>query len=138
MTQNFPTGMLQFRQLRLTSAQLIAASTTPVMIVQAPGPRQIISLLQSFYELIFGTVPYTEASAGSLYYGPTATVNADAGGDQSVFNRTVSSACSGYTFSQVSPIVSIEGKGLYFKPGALSGGDGSAKISVWYMVLPAY
>jgi hypothetical protein len=66
-------GLVQSATVSLTSAQILALTTTPIQIIPAPGAGKMILMQGGYYESTFGTTPYTGDVAA--YYGSgTATL----------------------------------------------------------------
>lgn len=61
-------GVIERVEVTLTSAQIKALFTTPVVLVPAPGAGRYIQILSITGKLKYGTVAYTGANAVELRY----------------------------------------------------------------------
>ena len=58
------TGRVYDKEVKLTSAEILALHGTPKLLVAAPGPGRIIELLSAVFFLDYGTATY--ANGGNL------------------------------------------------------------------------
>lgn len=58
MNVSNPAGALRVARTTLTSAQLLALSTTPVSLIPAPGAGRAIVVVDMALEAVFGTIAY--------------------------------------------------------------------------------
>jgi hypothetical protein len=64
--------------LPLTLAQILAAYTTPVSVLAAPGAGNLIDVLDATLNLIYGSAAYSGGGAAQLSYGTALTYPATA------------------------------------------------------------
>jgi hypothetical protein len=130
-------GFLLQSTISLTPAQILAANPTPIMLVAAPGPRKTLVLVQSFYQLVFGTIAYANG-IGGLNYGAAVSGTASAdNGDGAIFTQPADSV-----FLQIPPTnnigvpSNIENLGFYYQAFTpYTDGNGTAAITVTYYIL---
>jgi hypothetical protein len=132
--------------INLTSAQLLALSTTPVLLLPAPGAGLYYFVQSYILEYTFGGVAYSSGAHTQdcfINWGGQAINSANfimqmnwaaAGGfienTSSVF---ASGPCGNVPYS----VAVANNNSLYFGvPNALSLGNGSLKVTVTYSVLP--
>lgn len=70
---NPPTGGLQTIEIDLSSADILALSATPKILVPAPGTGKIINVLGIMTSLSVGGTPYTGGSGVSVRYNGLVT-----------------------------------------------------------------
>ena len=139
-------GGLQTVTVTLTSAQLLALSTTPIQIVAAPGAGKYIFPVSYALEYIFGTHAYsTPAKTNNAFFGYTGNAINSINSPMALtgwgtfientfsclmFGVVGNAANVGITLSQ------IVNQGIEFGvPNALTLGNGTMKVTLTYMVL---
>lgn len=134
--------------VQLTSAQLLALSTTPVSIVAAPGAGFYVFPIAYALEYIFGTKAYsTPAKTNNAFFGwageainSTNSPIAFAG-----WGTFIENTFSCLAFGPVGNAANVgiatsasANKALNFGvPNALTLGDGTLKITLVYAVIPS-
>lgn len=118
----------------ISSAQLLAVSTTPVTIVAAPGAGKAIVIVNGFCSLTYGTATYTAGTANDLYYGTTnTTIVGSYGGCVTAAQSEVQSLNAN---TGAKTATAVANQPVTF--GATSNfatGDGTVKISVIYYIM---
>ena len=131
-------GILEnFEVTELSSAQILALDTDPVVLLPAPGPGRMIVVLGSQFSYRAGTTPYTTANSPVIVYdGPSKTGCAN-------FNIDLSSAVdqvSAQPAGQVSSITPNEVENvailMTMTAGDVTLGDGTLSVALSYSVYP--
>jgi hypothetical protein len=131
--------------VNLTAAQILALSTTPVVLVPAPGANQYIAPTVVIFQFIYGGTPFTGVVGANLQVGDPTSV----AGNVSWFFLTQVGLLD-QTTSQVSPaivenaviqVANATNAPLVINSSAASptgGGDGSIlRVITYYSVLSA-
>lgn len=131
-----PPDLIQFAQVTLSSAQLLALNTSPPVIVPAPGAGKAILVLNCWYSLTFGTAQYADASTLGLGYlgvGTPIIENSNAGVViKSAASRVGYSAIAGST----SATAAVANQAVVMISAANpTTGDGTAIVAVAYVVV---
>jgi hypothetical protein len=129
----------------LTSAQLLALSTTPITLVPAPGVGKYIFPTYFTMQYHFGGVAYAGAGSCDMIYGPPPVVNPT----NLIITYNWTAAASGIIHAAAScTFIGICGEGLtpyttvnnaavvFTAPTAVTGGDGTLTITLNYSILP--
>jgi hypothetical protein len=132
----------------LTSAQLLALSTTPITIVPAPGAGFYIAPSYGYMQYHFGGTAYTSPAVGNdchLLYGPPPEVNPT----NLIMLYDWAATASGIIKAAASTtFIFICGEGLvpyttcnnaavtFSAPNALGAGNGTLTITLNYSILP--
>ncbi len=117
----------------LSSAQILALHTTPVTLVAAPGAGQYIIPHAIVVWVGYVTTPYTVSDDLSIRYVTGDDISLDAA-TAAVFNF------SGFRklllLDDIAGDDGIVNKGIemYVRAGALTGGDGTLTVTVWYAI----
>lgn len=124
--------------LTFTAAQIAGMFATPLVIVPAPGSNSKVVLIQGVATLNFGTTPFT-GSPGTLIMGyanvpQTLTTTSSAG----LLNASTTTASglrgaipANYTGFLNQAVVATS------QTGAVSGGDSTLTIDMFYVIVPA-
>jgi len=126
--------------VNLSSAQILALDVTPVLIVAAPGAGNFIRVLNIIEDLAFGTTPYVDTfSSAGLYYGDANGFTID-GIRLSILSEQSSSKVVLNTVEN-NPIMQGPAVDFLNKPitaaatgGAPTGGDGTIKVTIDYVI----
>lgn len=126
-------------QITLTSAQLKALNTTPVLVLAAPAlPGDTILVDSYVLNYIYGTVAYTSGGAIVLGYDTTATTPASATIAATFLTSPAANQVASALGSLASALSSaVIDKGLYITAatGNFATGDGTVIVTVYYRVL---
>lgn len=134
--------------IAITSAQLLALSTTPIVIVPAPGAGKIIFPQSYMLEYLYG---------GTAYHTPLTTNNAFFGWTNEAINSTdapiafagwgvfIEKTASVLAFGPVGNAANVgivlanaENQGIQFGvPNALTLGNGTLKVTLVYSIITA-
>jgi hypothetical protein len=122
----------------LTSSDILSLNTTPITVVSAPGSGSFIRFTNAALTFRNVTTPYTGGTGCALFYDSKAGL-ASSGTFQSAFQTpatriitNISNTAGTVTTSQV------DDKDLVIAtPTAFAGGDGTAVLTVDYIILPA-
>lgn len=140
-----PAPVLLQATVTLTSAQLLALSTTPITVIPAPGAGFYIFPQYYTMEYTFGGIAYSGTGNCSFIFGPPPVVNptnlitlynwtaATSGIIHAAFSCTFIGICG----EGLTPITTINNAAVVFTaPNALTLGNGTLKITVNYSVVP--
>jgi hypothetical protein len=132
-------GLLQQVHVALSPADIM--TTGFVEIAPAPGAGKMIVSINTVYNYVFGTAPYTVSEFGNsgLYYDTPAGVQADQS-DEGVWVASASSIqTAGATSAPQSATGKFENVPVVWSGGGsaspYSGGDGTGSITYTYMVV---
>lgn len=130
----------------VTSAQLLALNTTPLVLVPAQGVGTAIIVDEIIYDYTFVSAAYTTGSAGGIFYGaPTSSAYIAGAWDDQLslltssgifFAPTNAAPATGKivrTIVENQPIV--YGAPSFGTYSAYVGGDGTMTVTVVYRVL---
>lgn len=140
-----PAPVLLQATVTLTSAQLLALSTTPITVIPAPGAGFYLWPQYYTMEYTFGGVAYTGTGSCSLIYGPPPIVNPTnlitlynwTAVTSGIIHAAFSCAFIGLCGEGLTPITTINNAAVVFSAAnALTLGNGTLKITVNYSVLP--
>jgi hypothetical protein len=133
------SGTMQSATVSLSSAQLLALNSSPVTIVPAPGAGNVILVLGIVEEFTAGADAYTDSGGETgLYFSSLAFGSID--------GQNLGQACIGNVtgvgagINALEPILfataDIVNQGIvaYSPTANMTGGDGTAKITVYYLV----
>lgn len=130
----------QSASISLTSAELLALNATPQILISPPGSGNIIVVDRVSLSYGYGTVAYTVPGGSNFTFtigGVTVATAAAAAGlvDQVVDKFLVT---PGSTVASTNS-TTLENTGLSFtnSAGALTLGDGTLQVTVWYTVISA-
>lgn len=116
----------------VSSAQILALNTTPIVLVPAPAANQIVEIWRIHIELIFGTIAYTGGTLLNVRYGtstgPTAATAPSNGAFTGVASGITStpSLVGGAAFTSAGLRVVLSNSGNYTL------GDGTGVITTYY------
>jgi len=132
----------------LTSAQLLALSTTPTTLVPAPGAGFYIAPSYGYMQYHFGGTAYTSPAVGNdcyLLYGPPPEVNPTnlimlydwAATASGIIKATASTTFIFICGEGLVPYTTCNNAAVTFSaPNALGAGNGTLTITLNYSVLP--
>lgn len=123
----------------LTSAQILALNTTPVLLVDAPGSGKYISLIQVDYLYTFGGVAYTRNASASMvlsYDAVTASGIALVGALLTQSSDAVTLSANGSSFASIAQSLLLN-KGVYLvlNAGSFTAGNGTLKLKILYQII---
>jgi hypothetical protein len=140
-------GASVFQQVSvtLTSAQLLALSTTPITLVPAPGPGFYVFPTYFTMQYHFGGTAY--AGSGDCYfiYGPPPEVNPTnllmvylwTAATSGIIKAAASCTFIGICGEGLTPYTSVGNEPVVFTaPTAITGGNGTLTITLNYSILP--
>ena len=132
---NLDVGAIQYVDVTLTSAQILALHSTPITLIPAPAAGFAIQVDSVAASLKFGTTAYTGANALTLNYtngsGATAITIASSFLDGSANANTAVAATSPCAIVAAAPIVAAVGTA---NPAA---GDSTITMRIIYRIVPA-
>jgi hypothetical protein len=140
-----PAPVLLQATVSLTSAQLLALSTTPITVIPAPGAGFYLWPQYYVMEYTFGGTAYTGTGNCSLIFGPPPVVNPTnlitlynwTAATSGIIHAAFSCAFIGLCGEGLTPVTTINNAAVVFTaPNALTLGNGTLKITVNYSVLP--
>lgn len=138
---NIASGALYSAQISLSSAQILALHTTPVLIVSAPGADRYLSPVQVDYVYTFVTTAYTRVNSASMfitYNGVTDSGIDIIGSVLTQANNALAKANNGTgSFNGVNQSFVVD-KGLFVKVssgGSFTLGDGTLKVKILYHIV---
>lgn len=126
------------KMVRLTSAQILTLTSSPVKVIAEPGLNKMIRIISSVCYYKFGTLPYKGVSGGpTLYYGTPSFATVAIGDYFQGF---------GFTRSQVQTVKQQndnEDPSIFFnqpitlcdEAGNYTAGDGTAKIWICFSIV---
>ena len=129
----------------LTRAQLLALSTTPIIVIPAPGAGFYIWPQYYTMEYTFGGIAYTGTGNCSLIYGPPPIVNPTnlitlynwTAATSGIIHAAFSCVFIGLCGEGLTPITTVNNAAVVFSAAnALTLGNGTLNITVNYSVLP--
>lgn len=121
-------------RVALTSAQILAASATPVTIIPAPGAGQVIVVTSVTYNLVAGT-QYAVGTAGGLYYGISSGQAIDTHG-VTTFNSAASSVAIYLPLVANTALANVVNLAVVFTAtAAFTTGTGTGSINVDYITV---
>jgi hypothetical protein len=129
----------------LTSAQLLALSTTPITIVTAPGAGFFIFPTYYTMEYHFGTTAYAGSGSCSFIYGPPPVVNPTnlltlynwTAATSGIIKAAASCGFIGICGEGLTPYTTMNNAAVVFTaPTAITGGNGTLTITLNYSILP--
>ena len=135
-TTSWANDMVQSVTVTLTSAQILALNTTTVNIIPAQGAGTVIVPVMACGELIYGTTTYaaTGGTQGLVFHGNTTSFCSGMG-------TTIKGTANAFGIFPVAAIVdqalsvgSNVGVDMY-SSNALTTGNGTFKLTVWYVVM---
>lgn len=126
--------------INLSSAQVLAMYTTPVLVVPAQGAHKFIFVHDVFVEYAYGGVAYANGSGFGLQYG---SAGSDAG--LTFFNSNIAPNGSASDFAgdpavPFNPFDAVTGyvnQGIYASTTVnnFTAGNGTFRVSVFYSIL---
>lgn len=134
---SFSTGLLAVQNITLSSAEILALNSTPKLIIPAPGVGNAIIIQNAVLECTYVSAAYA-TNTNVLIYTDTATLP-QAGGDVLDFSGSRAVKLDQYTnVWGAADTQVISNKGLYItvSGGNPTAGDGTAVLTVWYLILP--
>lgn len=121
-------------RVALTSAQILAANATPVVIVPAPGAGQAIVVTSVTYNLVAAT-QYATGTGGGLYYGTGSGTAIDVHG-VTTFNSAASSTAIYLPLVANTAVANVVNLAVVFSAtAAFITGTGTGSINVDYIVV---
>ena len=122
----------------LSSADILALNVTPKTIVAAPGAGSFVRFTNAALLFRNVTSPYTGGTGCALYFGSAGTL-ASSGSFQSAFQNpstrsvvNITNVLGTVTTAQVDNLPLV-----LSTPTAFAGGDGTAVMTLEYVVLPS-
>lgn len=132
------SGILLQAQASLSSANILALNGTPITLVAAPGVGFMVKPIAETIVYRHVTTPYTGGGNTNLFYGSsagsssgTAFAGAFTVGSNRVLLGTVNTSGT-FATAQVDNLALV-----LQSPTAFAGGDGTALLTVDYVVLPS-
>jgi len=130
-----------------TLGQVLAAYTTPVELIPAPGANFMVVILQFCLELIYGSAAYANGGAAYLQYGATAHgtnyATPVAGIPAAIFTGLAAStavSALGNINTTTGLATSVAGNAAITYTNAtanfITGTGGSARWYAWYQIVP--
>jgi hypothetical protein len=124
----------------LSSAQVLAMYTTPVLIIPAPGTHKFLCLHDVFVEYAYGGTPYANGSGFVLQY---TSVGSDAG--LVFFNSNINPNGSAsdfggdpnYPFTNSDVVANYVNQGIYASTSInnYTAGNGTFRVTVFYTIV---
>jgi hypothetical protein len=142
------TAVFKQASVTLTSAQLLALSTTPITIIPAPGAGFYIAPSYGYMQYHFGGTAYTSPAVGNdcyLLYGPPPEVNPTnlimlydwAATASGIIKATASTTFIFICGEGLVPYTTCNNAAVTFSaPNALGAGNGTLTITLNYSILP--
>jgi hypothetical protein len=123
----------------VSSDELSNIDSHPIPILEPPGAGLYYLIVDTIYQLDFGTTPYANSGSdnGGIFYGSPSLENGADDGDATLPTMTESYLYSSDGYMD-GPLSGIENTGLFYgiPPGSgYSGGDGTLTITVSYQIL---
>lgn len=137
LSANAASGLVLQAQASLSSANILALSSVSATLVATPGPGFMIKPIASTIVYRHVTTPYTGGGNTNLFYGAGTTTagssfaSAFLVGSNRVLLETVSTSGT-FATAQVDDLPLV-----LQSPTAFAGGDGTAVLTVDYVVLPS-
>jgi hypothetical protein len=142
-----PAGTTVAKQVSvtLTSAQLLALSTTPVTLVPAPPAGFYIFPTYYTMQYHFGGSAYAGTGSCDFIYGPPPVVNPTnllatynwTAATSGIVKAAASCTFIGIFGEGLTPYTTVGGAAVVFTaPTAITGGNGTLTITINYSILP--
>ena len=131
----------------ISSSQLLSMSTNPIILVPAQGPNTVISPVWWTLEYKPGTTPYGPLGFSNLYFNMGYNPGAPNAGPEiplvDFFGRNpdignvpgINAPLLGYPIFSLSAAVNAP-LTLTLEGGAITAGNGTVSVNVWYFVVP--
>jgi hypothetical protein len=145
--QTTAAGVGTFLQatVTLTSAQLLALSTTPITLVPAPPAGFYIAPSYFYMQYHFGGTAYSGSGDCYFIYGPPPEVNptnlialyAWLAATSGILKASASCTFIGICGEGLTPYTTVNNAAVVFTaPTAITGGNGTLTITLNYSILP--
>lgn len=126
--------------VNLSSAQVLAMYTTPVLVAPAPGAHKFLLVHDFFVEYAYGGTPYANGSGFTLQYG---SAGSDAGLLISSSNINPNGSASDFggdpnpTFNNFDVVTAYVNQGIYVTTGInnFTAGNGTFRVSLFYTIV---
>jgi hypothetical protein len=124
----------------LSSAQVLAMYTTPVLVAPAPGAHKVVFVHDAFVEYAYGGTPYANGSGFGFQYG---SAGSDAG--LTFFSSNIAPNGSASDFAgdpavpltTFTPLTDYVNQGVYASTtiNNFTAGNGTFRVTVFYSIL---
>ncbi len=137
---NASSGALQVATtVRISSAQLLALNTSPILLVPAPGAGKAVVPISLAFAFTYNSVAYENSLEPDLYTGPVA--NSDRWGAQNTILNAIEGTSDSFSsvnsFTEVDAITNYDNHPLYFSDAQnWTTGNGTFVVTVAYIIVP--
>jgi len=129
--------LLQYAQISVTAAQIIAAYATPLLLVAAPASGTSISINNALIRFTAGATAFTGGGAMSIQYGNTAHGAGGTPVTTLAASQVTSATSSDNQLQSVAATTVIpQATALYLSnaTAAFATGNGTMTIFIWYSI----
>lgn len=139
-TNSFLPDGQGFAQIRVTSAQILAMSASPVVIVPNPGPNKLVVVGRNTYTYLFNTVQYAAGGVIGLQFGTTALLAGAAASTTlaaATFNAYAASNNFELTPDNTDTLANTVGRAITLsnQTAAFTTGNGSLLVNIEYNIV---
>ena len=122
--------------MHFTTKQLLHLFSRPVVVIAAPGAGKYVRVVQTTYQLNFGTVAFVSVGADEQLYWGNGNLLADSGAS-AVFTDTISTISGAGITVGTMGLTTIEDQPVVFasRTQDMTVGDGTGKIVVLYTIV---
>lgn len=131
--------LLEYKEVSLSAANIIAMNGTPVEIVAAPGSGKYLSVSKIIFEITRTATAFTGGGVTTFQYSGGAVVHASSipasvitgGAGRVITELNVNTQANGVTIPENTKLTITNGT------GAFAAGTGTAKVKIWYKTITA-